>query len=277
MSERDGENGQGAVDENGPAAADGSLDDVETSPWDSDGRDDEQVGLVDEVQEAMPTERLDWGIDPRDGLPSPLIVDTDAARAPDFYYDTVVCIEDDRTWVEVWSTELPEPATQAWYAWSEFEDGLELRKVMGKELGFVVRARHAYRFDGGELRPNNRNSVKKSAVVNKLGMKLALAGVREDGLELYMPVRPVRPRCRHYKRQCWADDSFAPSGEFMGQYVARNCMARRTVGGAFLSLRDEAIYACEYRDPPDERSVEKYLDGPDRRRLLEAARKREVR
>jgi hypothetical protein len=42
---------------------------------------------------------------------------------------------------------------------------------------------------------------------------------------------------------------------------------RRSIGGAFLSVSDEAVYACDYRDPPDEHTEQKWLDGPDDKRL----------
>ncbi|MBW2672263.1 MAG: hypothetical protein JRD89_02455 [Deltaproteobacteria bacterium] len=34
-----------------------------------------------------------------------------------------------------------------------------------------------------------------------------------------------------------------------------------------MTLRDEAVYACDYRDPPDPASAEKHLDSRDRKRL----------
>jgi hypothetical protein len=39
------------------------------------------------------------------------------------------------------------------------------------------------------------------------------------------------------------------------QLVFRVCAARRSNGGAFMSLRDEGIYQCDFRNPPDERST----------------------
>jgi hypothetical protein len=84
--------------------------------------------------------------------------------------------------------------------------------------------------------------------------------------DTWTPVRPIRERCKHYKRQVFAKRGIDP-GEFGHYDLYRNCVARRSVGGAFLTVKDEAVYACEYRDPPDEATVKKYLDEYDEKRL----------
>jgi hypothetical protein len=47
-------------------------------------------------------------------------------------------------------------------------------------------------------------------------------------------------------------------------------MMRRSVGGAFMSLRDEAVYACDYRNPPSLASS-KLLDETDASILQKSA------
>jgi hypothetical protein len=83
-----------------------------------------------------------------------------------------------------------------------------------------------------------------------------------------LPVRPLRERCRYYKRQVFpfqAEDT--PSvGRGMTE-VARNCTIRRSIGGAFLSLKNEGVYACDYRDPPDPETTKRFLDDPQRKKL----------
>jgi hypothetical protein len=82
----------------------------------------------------------------------------------------------------------------------------------------------------------------------------------------WVPVRPKRERCKYYKRQILLNDD-KKDGEFGRQHICRNCTMRRSIGGAFLSLRDEAVVACDYRDPPDEESVRVHLDEKDKARL----------
>jgi len=65
----------------------------------------------------------------------------------------------------------------------------------------------------------------------------------------YVIVRPRREACSHYRRQVLANDD-VEDGQPGRRLIFRNCMMRRSVGGAFMSLRDEAVFACDYRDPP---------------------------
>ena len=52
--------------------------------------------------------------------------------------------------------------------------------------------------------------------------------------------------------------------------VFSNCMVRRSVGGAMMSLRDEAVYACEHRHPPDPESVRRHITDWNKERLAAA-------
>jgi hypothetical protein len=54
---------------------------------------------------------------------------------------------------------------------------------------------------------------------------------------------------------------------FGHRHYYRNCTVRRSLGGAYMSLQNEGVYACDFRSPPDPRSVERHLDRPDRERL----------
>jgi hypothetical protein len=80
-------------------------------------------------------------------------------------------------------------------------------------------------------------------------------------------VRPVRERCRFFKRQLLGNDDEADKDKPGGKIGFKNCERRRSVGGAFLSLANEAVFACDYRDPPDRASVERWLDSHERKIL----------
>jgi hypothetical protein len=99
------------------------------------------------------------------------------------------------------------------------------------------------------------------------GAALPCFAVPLDGSPPYMAVRPVRVRCEFYKRQVYANDDVADKGDFGHSIVFRNCTMRKSVGGAFLSLSNQAIYACDYRSPAHPESVQKHLDEKDKRRL----------
>jgi hypothetical protein len=93
-----------------------------------------------------------------------------------------------------------------------------------------------------------------------------------DGLESIdaVLVRPIREGCVHYKRQMFANDDVSDPSAPGHRLMFRNCMMRRSVGGAFMSLRDEAVYACDYRNPPTLASS-KLLDETDESILQKSA------
>jgi hypothetical protein len=94
--------------------------------------------------------------------------------------------------------------------------------------------------------------------------------------ERFVLLHPRRDRCQNYKRQCFSNDEQTDETQPGHRILFRNCTERRSVGGAFMSLRDEAVYACDYRDPPDPRSTERFLDGPDRVHVRSHAHRRMV-
>jgi hypothetical protein len=201
-----------------------------------------------EIDDAFPTESIPLVLDPVDGLPVPADDTTRLALAAPFTFDTVVCIEDDRQWVEVWKEELPAYETR----YGVLPDGL--RRL-------IVGMRAQYTEDGQKM--YLRLKLEAAATELRWGHHVA---PRDDKVT-YTLLRPIRERCVHYKRQVAANDDQPNPNEAGHLILFRNCGARRSVGGALMSLRDEAIYACDYRVPADFASSERYLDGPDRERL----------
>jgi hypothetical protein len=102
--------------------------------------------------------------------------------------------------------------------------------------------------------------AEKEQLVERYG----LAFVNADGGDALLLVRMKRERCKNYKRQVMPNDDQPDENALGHRIYFRNCLARRSVGGALMTLRDEGVYACDYRDPPDYESVRIHLDERDR-------------
>lgn len=248
---------------------------------DGEGAQESEFTIMDELHEQMRVDPIRVVVDPDDGLPHPVTRDTQFA--PPFTHETMVCIEDRRKYVEVfaeelgsmgWSLDHEQSETLKWLADQErtaFDERNEemgrcstwLVDLHGNGHSFYVRKMHDPK---GNVR--ERDTFSPSSVQRMFGVSV----VEEPPAQSNYPprlviVRPVRERCKHYKRMCVANDDQPDPDAFLHYIRFRNCMMRRSVGGAFLSLRDEAVYACDYRDPPDETSVRKHLDEPDEKKL----------
>lgn len=194
-----------------------------------------------------------------DGLPQP--VDESPDPAPPFGPDTVVCIEDEREYVELFTEEL---TARGWrlvgperWAPPALPEGF----FIGQDLSINTR------YDNrGEPAARRRFDPKVARIFTRWGVHFAVDGGSK------VVVRPVRERCSYYKRQNFINDDRPDVGDVTkpgSKLVFRVCTARRSNGGAFLSLRDEAVFACDLREPFDEGSVERFLDAPDRKAIAE--------
>ena len=204
---------------------------------------------------------------PLDGLPVPRDETTDLATAHPFTYETMTCIEDDREYVDLFDDEL---STRGYWetmvgdttAWVPHGD-------RDKVTANCIQLRPRYDRDGNDA---ERQRFTPEQVERRWGVALVRAptgipGVEDSEPQLWVPVRPIRERCIHYKRQIMANDD-APHPEAVGHFlIFRNCTKRRSVGGAFMTLRDEAMYACDHREPYERAPVEKHLDERDRKAL----------
>jgi len=81
----------------------------------------------------------------------------------------------------------------------------------------------------------------------------------------WIEVEPIRPPCRHYVRQITQFD-YNPEADV----TLRLCAARRTTEGAFMSVRDRKMTACDMREPRHMES-ETVLDDFDNRKIREGA------
>ena len=258
--------GQEPLEEVGPGECQVEAEKCQIQPGELEGQPGAcQIDHDEEIQDAFPVEEIPIIMDPEDGMPRPDDMNQDLPFAHPFTYDTVNCIEDDRVYVEVFEEELQPMGELAYLnTWMRLNQ---------------VRVRKSYRWD--HSMPNTpptfveRRSVDASKV-KKIDRYMVCAAVdldpdaalAEQHKEPFVLVRPIRPRCKYYKRQKFAHDGIA-KGEFGHFLLFRNCTMRRSVGGAFMSLMNEAVYACDYRDPPDPVSIEKYLDKQDRKTLTE--------
>ena len=211
---------------------------------------DTEVSPRDEVAEQFPLEPLNAYID-QDGLPT--IGDVQLSTAAPFDREHLVCLEDDREYIEVFSEDLhgvgyvllgcPELLYRALKGLNEPTPGIAVLRSKWTNVGEAVECR---RFNPED-------------VVERWGKKFVKV---EDGNLLL--VRPVRERCKNYMRQVMPNDDQPDENALGHRIYFRNCLARRSVGGALMTLRDEGVYACDYRDPPDAESVRIHLDERDR-------------
>ena len=210
---------------------------------------EEAPRFSEEIQEAYAPEPERMVLSDVDGLPVPADERQAIAFAAPFTIDHVICVEDDREFVEVFRGED-----------ADTSESVNHYKIHLHSKEPFVPLEAPYKSDGSE---RIRRSFSAEKTVVRFGFRF---GVLEDGRLLL--VRPKRERCIHYKRQIVLIDGEDPNPEVKGnKKVYRNCMARRSVGGAYLAIGDEAIFACDYRDPPEPASIETFLDGPDRAHL----------
>jgi len=250
------------TEEVGPDECDATPIGTQLAPGERDAPPEEcQFSPMEELQEQFELAPIPLILDPGDGLVRP--VDAPVNFAPAFAEDNVVCLADERQYVELFHEEL---LGRGWsYDPLALDYVLEARHVhLGTTedgIGFYMFVRKGFHPSGA---PVDRRTFQPSVVKELWGQKFVCS---DNGA--IVPVRCRRERCKYYARQVYAnDDEPDPKAHGHRVYFA-NCTMRRSVGGAFLSLRDQAIYACDYRDPPDMKTVEEHLDSFDRRRVAD--------
>jgi hypothetical protein len=249
------------TEEVGPPGCDPSPTQVEQKARDMDESPDaSHPKFSEEIQDSYAGEAIKLVISPDDGLPIPVEANELDIASP-FTIDHVVCVEDDRAYVELFRDE----ATIRNACISSYKTSLGMDRLPKGPP--IEEGRFQFTPDGEE---QMREVFAPENTVEHWGMRF---GLRDDGTLVH--VRPKRERCKYYKRQIFAND--ANEADTPGsKIVYRNCMIRKSVGGAFMSLRDEAVFACDYRDPSDRESTEKHLDAPDREHLRSDAHKKKL-
>jgi len=260
--------GMNPTEEVGPQDAEARMEETEFKM--SEEVDDKLIGTVysmrDEVADAFPVATINVGVDPKDGLPTPMDTQQLATAVP-FDARHLVCLEDESEYVEVFSEEdpftgeerLPDSVQAAIWPTS-----FPPRKRKNGELierpvphPDYAEARSIFHSDGTAA---ERLAFPPDKVVRRWGATFV-----EDRGSLRL-VRAKRQRCEYYKRMVAPNDD-QPDERLPGhKIIFRRCTALRSNGGAFLSVRDEGVYACDHRMPPDPETVRVHLDEPDKKR-----------
>ena len=236
--------------------------------------------VEDEIEDPFPTELIPYVLSPVDGLPQP--IDKPLSPAPAFTRDTFVCVEDDTSHVELFDEELRERGWSiAEEAHPETESGLLDRAaaifrraftethphVLWNTPSFSVALPDSPSTTGVSVSVRGRFDEKGGERTRRVFEEVVVLWGEKFGVEStgeLVPVRPARERCRYFHRQLLGNDDEPDKEKVGGKIGFRNCERRRSIGGAFLSLANEAVFACDYRDPPDRASVEHWLDSHDR-------------
>jgi len=205
------------------------------------GNDEIGFETADHHFDAFPGQATPIVVDPNDNLPRPADVPYREDNQP-LNEDTLVCMEDRRKWVEVFRDE------------TLYVDALrDMAKFLRKDVAppkHVVEQSTRSRFDKDGVECTRRSFSIDQTVV-KWGTRWAVGAAGA----ILCPVRPVRPKCIHYSRFALIDATIDNAGK-PATPMMRFCGAYKSVGGARMSLTDEAIVACESRMPPDPRGIE---------------------
>jgi len=180
--------------------------------------------------------RVAHGVNPLDGLPSPIAERCDL-EGPPLTHDHFVCIADERAfvlrdgWGEVILSFDPEMVTlspngRAWV-----------------ELGALRRQLRTSMEEKGEGRnyPQTLNEIGRRAFGAAGGDQL-MNGQFDSRVE----VQPLRARCKFLVEMV---NGFERSSEHV--QVIRLCQMRHDADGDLLSLGDEMVVACTARSPSD--------------------------
>lgn len=215
-------------EQEGPDASEASPERCEYHQGElTEGVTESSFEMSDELHDAFPIEPIPVAM-AADGLPDMSVGgNPDDALATPYTYETQLCIEDDRQFVELFSDEFR----------------LEFR-LGGTDIPWeIIECRKSsYRPDGV---PRDRRTFPPAEVVERWGKRFVLFGGK------LIPVRPLRERCIHLKQQVFSNDSIPNPADENHQIVFRVCGARRSNGGAYMSLGNEGIYACDFREPFD--------------------------
>ncbi len=175
-----------------------------------------------------------FSIDPNDRMPVPAAADNED-RPPPLAVDTLVCMEDKRSFVI---------RNSDWSVCVSFEPKDVLRLPNGEyfvERGVYQTASGGYEASGADMIwTDDRNVVR---------------------------VEPIRPACQYYARL-----QTDISADRSRRYLSRSCMAQRSETGEYYSVGDAAIYACSLRSPRHLES-EQILDDFDALKVQQANEK----
>jgi len=199
-----------------------------------------------ELQESFPVEEIPV-YEGEDGLPVIATPPTESSEAVPFAYETVVCIEDERQFLEIFHEDASEDLLTI------------VNNMQNSERECHIRSKYNSKGLAREMQISKPNDVKKF-----WGQRFATK--RINGKTIFFPVRPTRERCQYYKRQVFSNDDQPDPSKFGHQIVFRLCEKRRSNGGAFMSLMNEGVYCCDFRNPEHMESIATQ-DAKDKNKL----------
>jgi len=234
------------TEEVGPEESEASATECEVLPGALDEPPEGcQVPILEEVYEPYVPETIQLVPSPIDGLPVPAGESLELQTAPAYTHENVVCMEDARVWVE--DRDPHDRKYKEVYPRSAYDDE-------GAPVPLLQfhpdRVKRLYGSTFVELTTEDAELFYKNTLGNKA----------KSGVNL-LRVRPRRPRCEHFQQQLFNIDGVADM-----RIMFTNCSAKRSVGGAMMSLRDQAVFACTLRTPRDPVS-EKLIEEFDAKRL----------
>lgn len=202
-------------------------------------------------------------IDPTDGLPTILAPLRPEALPQGLHHTTLVCMESAE-----WEPERdPHADVHATLAYPRVTGTIcAVVNAHALDVRFSRHEVHEVACAGG----SRRFVVKHKVLVDDREYAVTETGIGPSRSAI-MPnaptwrfVRPVRPACDFYRRL-----QQNPSKDSTAQMTTRFCTQIRSNGGSYMSLRDEAIYACELRSPRD-RTTERLIGEADLKRVKRA-------
>jgi len=240
----------------GPHLSEATPAGVEVKAGEREGQAHEsQYEVTEEIQDEFQVEALATPL-AADGLPDhSLDGDGDVGTHP-FHIDNQICVEDERQYVELFAEELLERGWKLEGRFYRTPGSLHLID----EPGEPVRSK----YDGEGMR-RERRAFDPDQVAMRWGHPFATKQVTRP-----VPVRPRRERCVYYARQRFGNDDQPNPREEGHNIIFRFCThpARRSIGGAAMSLRNEAIYDCDLREPYG-KCDSAWLDAHDKRKFSE--------
>lgn len=172
-----------------------------------------------------------FGIDPNDRLPVQVMPDNQD-RPPPLAVDTLVCMEDRRSFVirnsdgSIWESFAPEHVGRLPNGQYFIEIALMQQRAPNIATDEAVK-------DYFE------DDLVKTVLSSPTPTLLRYGGHRD-----VIRVEPVRPICRHYLRM-----QTDISADRERRYLTRSCAVQRSETGEYDSVGDAAIYACSMRSP----------------------------
>lgn len=262
--------------EEGPDKASAQRADCEVEPGHFDQEGDAGPSFRDEIADAFDPGVITNIFSPEDGLPVPAAEPREGSlfEAPPLTVEHLVCMEDASRYVELFVEDMMDLGWEPLDIDKNGEVSSMARaphEVINDLGGPPVVLRARYNRDGTE-------SVRRDFLPEELapfsvfGVAVAVSDEERGGNGDAFLVRAKRPECVHYRRQVYANTAEPDPNVAGHRLMARNCMVRKSLGGAFMSLSDEAVYACEYREPRDQASELVHIRRPDEKRITKGAR-----